>query len=62
MNSNIHIAQKKEVHLFHEVTGVEQSLVQYIVATVEDDYLADICNHKMNSINNILAAVITHLQ
>ena len=41
-NSNMWIAHTKEVRLFREVTGFEQALVQQIVATVKEFYLADI--------------------
>ena len=43
-NSNMSIMDTKEVCLFSEVTGVEQALVQQIVSTVEEAYLADIHN------------------
>ena len=61
-NSNMRIVHTKEVRLFREVTGVEQVLVQQIVGTVEEAYLADICNRTMNSINDTVAGVLTHLQ
>ena len=50
VNSNMPIAHTKEVRMFREVTGVEQSLVQKIVGTVEEAYLADICNRTKNLI------------
>ena len=56
------VAHTKEVHLFREVTGVEQALVQQIVGTLKESYLADICNRNTNSINNTVAGVLTHLQ
>ena len=40
-NSNIRIMHTKEVRLFCEVTGVEQALVQQIVGTVKESYLAN---------------------
>ena len=61
-NSNMRIAHTKEVHMFREVTGVEQALVQKIVGTVEEVYLADISNRTTNSINNTVAGIIAHLQ
>ena len=61
-NSNMRIAHTKEVCLFREVTGVEQALMQQIVGTFKDKYLADICNITMNSINNTVAGVLTYLQ
>ena len=50
------------MRLFREVTGLEKSLVQQIVGTVEVDYLADIHNSTTNSINDTVAGVLTHLQ
>ena len=44
------------------MTAVDQSLVQQIFATVEEDYLADICNRITNSINDTVADVLTQLQ
>ena len=40
----------KKVHLFQEVTGVEQALIKKIVATIEEVYLSDICNQMTNPI------------
>ena len=56
------IAHTEEVHLFHEVTGVEQALVQKIVGTAKTAYLTDILNRTTNFINNTVAGVLTHLQ
>ena len=42
--------------------GVEQALVQQIVATVNEAYLADIRNHTTKSINETMADILTHLQ
>ena len=42
--------------------GVKQILVQQIVATVKEDYLADICNFTKISINNTVDGVLTHIQ
>ena len=56
------IAHTKEMRLFHEVTEVEQALVQKIVGTAEADYLADIRNRTTNSINNTVAGILTHLK
>ena len=50
------------MRLFREVTGVEQALVQQIVDTDEEAYLADICDHTKNAINNTVANMLTHLQ
>ena len=56
------VAHTKRVRLLREVTGLEQALVQEIVATVEGAYLTDICNRTTNSINNTVAYVLTRLQ
>ena len=55
------IAHTKEVSLFHELTGVEQALVQQIVGMVKEAYLADIRNRATNSIKDNLVGVLTHL-
>ena len=36
VNSNMRIANTKKVHLFQEVTGIDQDIVQKFVATVEE--------------------------
>ena len=56
------VAHTKRVRLLREVTGLEQALVQEIVATVEGAYLTDICNRTTNSINNTVAYALTRLQ
>ena len=61
-NLNMRIADTKEVRLFRKMTGVKQSLVKHIVATVEEAYFEDIHNIMMNSINETVAEVLTHLQ
>ena len=61
-NSNMRIAHTEELRLFREVTGVEQALVQQIVSTVEESYLADTCNRTTNSINNTVAVILVHIQ
>ena len=50
------------MRLFREVTGVDQSLMQQIVATVEETYLMDVHNCTMNSINDTVPDVLAHLQ
>ena len=50
------------MRLFREVTGVDQALVQKIVSTVEEMYLADIRNLTTKFINNTVADVLTPLQ
>ena len=62
INSNMRITHTKEVRLFRGVTGMEQALVQQIFGTVEEAYLADICNRTMNYIINTVTGVLTHLQ
>ena len=42
--------------------GDEQYLVQQIVSTVEETYLADILNYMTSTINGTVADVLTHLQ
>ena len=54
------ISHTKKVCLLWEVTGVDQALVQQIVATVEEAHHKDIRNQMTNSINNTVAAVMTH--
>ena len=61
-NSNMRIKHTKEVRLFREVIGFEKSLLQQIVVTVQETYIAHICNRMANYINNIVADVINHLQ
>ena len=62
MKSNMQIAHTKEVRLFYKVTGVYQDLIQHIIASVEEDYLADIRNCTMDSINDTVTNILTHLQ
>ena len=50
------------MRLFHEVMGVGQALVQKIVGTVKEAYLADIRNRTTNYINVTVVVVLTHLQ
>ena len=56
------IANTRELRLFREVTVVEQSFVQQIVATIEETYLADIRNLATNSTNDNVADVLACLQ
>ena len=44
MNSNTIIAHTDGVHRFCKVTGVKKSLVQQVVATVEEAYLVNFLN------------------
>ena len=62
MDSNMRITHTKEMRIFLEVKGFKQALVQHIVATVKEAYLADIHNHTTNSIKDTVADVLTHLQ
>ena len=41
---------------------MEQALVQQIVGTVEEAYLADIRNRTTNSINDTMVELLTHSQ
>ena len=41
---------------------MEQALVQQIIGTVEEEYLANILNRTTKYINNTLAGVLTYLQ
>ena len=61
-NSNMWITHTKRVRLFQEVTGVDQALLQKIVATVKEVYLTDIRKRTTSSINNTIADVLIHLQ
>ena len=61
-NYNMRIAHTKEVRLFREVTGVGKALIQQIVGTVEEDYMMDIRNRIINSINNTVTGALKHLQ
>ena len=60
--SNMRISQTDEVHIFREVTGVEQALVQHIFSNVKEAYLVNICNRTTNSINDTVADVLPHPQ
>ena len=51
-NSDMRITHTKEVCLFREVTVAEQYIVQQVVGTVKEDYLAEIRNRMTNSIND----------
>ena len=62
MNSNIRVAHTKEVHLFCEVTRFKQALLQQIVATFKEAYLADIRNCTNSFISNTMSDVLTQLQ
>ena len=61
-NSNMRTIHTKEMCLFCEVTGVEQALVQQIVFTFEEEYLAYIRNKTTKSTKNTVAGVLTYLQ
>ena len=56
------IAHTDEVRVFHEVTVVEQALVQQIIGTFEEEYLANIYSRTTNSINDTVAGILMHLQ
>ena len=61
-NPNMRISHTEKVRIFREVIRVVQALVQQIVSTVEEAYLADISNHTTNSINDTVANFLTNLQ
>ena len=61
-SSNMWIAHTKRVRLFLQVKGVEQVLVQQIISTVKEAYLADIRNRTTNYINDTVTDVLTYLQ
>ena len=50
------------MRLFHEVMIFEQALVQQIVSTADEAYLADVRNRMTYSTNNTVAGFITNLQ
>ena len=56
------IIHTEEVHLFHKVTRIKQALLQHILSTVGESYLSDIRNFTINSINETVVIVLTHLQ
>ena len=60
--SKMWIAHNEEVGLFQEVRGLEQALVQKIVATVKEAYLEDIHNQTTNSIQDTMADELTQFQ
>ena len=62
MKSNMQIAHTKEVRLFYKVTGVYQDLIQHIIASVEEDYLADIRNCTTDYINDTVDEFLTNHQ
>ena len=61
-NSHVLITYTEEVHIFLEMTGVKQSLMQQIFGIVKEAYLTDIHNHTTKSINYTVADILTHLQ
>ena len=56
------ISHTEEVHIFREVTGVEQALGQQIVSTFKQAYLADIHNRMKKYITNTVSEILTHIQ
>ena len=62
MKSNMRITHNEEVRLFRKVTGVKQALIQNTLSTVEEDYLENIRNRTMNSINDTMGNLLTHMQ
>ena len=62
MKCNMRITHNEEVRLFRKVTGVKQALIQNTLSTVEEDYLENIRNRTMNSINDTMGNLLTHMQ
>ena len=62
MNSNMRITHTGEVNISREVTGVEKSLIQKIVSTVNEAYLTEIRNQTKKLIHNTVANVLINLQ
>ena len=56
------ISHTEDVRLFRAVKGVEQSLTQQIIGIFKGAYISDIRNRTINSINDIMSGVLTHLQ
>ena len=52
----------EDLQVFREVMGVEQALIQKIVATIDATYLTDIQYRTTNSINISVLDLIVHLQ
>ena len=60
------IAQAREEHdestrLIREVNGVERTLIQKIVSTVEPKYLRALRTPRTNKLNHIIPEIFTHL-
>ena len=58
----MHIINTKSVHIFCEVMGLKQDLIQKHVTNFVKTYLSEIHNCTTNSINGTMADVLTHLQ
>ena len=52
----------EDLQVFREVRGVEQALIQKIVATIDATYLEDIRDRTTNSINVSVSALLLHPQ
>ena len=60
--STLRDAHIEDIRVFREVMGVEQALIQQIVATIDATYLEDVRNRTTNSINLSVSALLVHLQ
>ena len=52
----------EDLQVFREVMGVEQALIQQIVATIDATYLKDVRDRTSNLINVSVLALLLHLQ
>ena len=52
----------EDLRVFREVMGLEQALIQKIVATIYSTYLKDVRDRTTNSINLSVLALLMHLQ
>ena len=60
--STLRDAHIEDLRVFREVMGVEQALIQQIVATINATYLEDVRYCTTNSINISVSAPLLHLQ
>ena len=60
--STLQDAHIEDLQVFREVMGVEQALIQQIVATIDATYMEDVRDRTTNSINVSVSALLLHLQ
>ena len=60
--STLRDAHIEDLRVFCKVMGVEQALIQKIVATIDPTYLEDVRDRMTNSINVSVSALLLHLQ